>query len=287
MIRWQLSVFSVKITKGWLIYAPFVSQCHNLQNFKLYVSYFQGLKAPLKVLHRAQTIASFARSLEALGQSAQHGEDHGESKSEVICSSVMLVVQGLRSASTPLAVIWWYSSRFKGAIRQYWLQGPAAKKAKFGVDHVAYVDDLPAVIDKWSPSKIHVLEGVNCDRYTVFSTCPPDTKPQLQKKIDTYGFFLLSRIHPWPVISMRNFGSNSVFAFLRKWCRMRTAASGKPAKITKLLTVQLEKKWASKLFWNGSPCGGQEKPPLDSGRIEIGRTYVSWSPCIQHKRPSS
>ena len=46
------------------------------------------------------------------------------------------------------------------------MKGPVAKKAKFGVDHICYVDDMPAVISKWAPSKIFVLDGINTDRST-------------------------------------------------------------------------------------------------------------------------
>lgn len=44
------------------------------------------------------------------------------------------------------------------------LQGPVAKKSKFGVDHICYVDDMSAIISKWAPPKIFILDGINTDR---------------------------------------------------------------------------------------------------------------------------
>jgi hypothetical protein len=44
------------------------------------------------------------------------------------------------------------------------LQGPAAKKAKFGVDQVYYTEEVAKVIQKWSPNKVYLLDGINSDR---------------------------------------------------------------------------------------------------------------------------
>ena len=44
------------------------------------------------------------------------------------------------------------------------LQGPAAKKAKFGVDAVHYTEEVKEVIQKWAPSKVYLLDGTNSDR---------------------------------------------------------------------------------------------------------------------------
>jgi len=44
------------------------------------------------------------------------------------------------------------------------LQGPAAKKAKFGVDEVFHTEEVAQLIQKWAPSKLFLLDGVNSDR---------------------------------------------------------------------------------------------------------------------------
>lgn len=44
------------------------------------------------------------------------------------------------------------------------VQGPEVKKQKFAVDAVHYTEELREMFQKWSPSVIYVLEGVNPDR---------------------------------------------------------------------------------------------------------------------------
>jgi len=43
-------------------------------------------------------------------------------------------------------------------------QGPAAKKAKFGVDSVHYTEEMAEVLQRWAPTKLYLLDGVNSDR---------------------------------------------------------------------------------------------------------------------------
>lgn len=54
------------------------------------------------------------------------------------------------------------------------IQGPVAKKSKFGVDHICYVDDMSAIISKWAPPKIFILDGINTDsgRQSLTATFP-------------------------------------------------------------------------------------------------------------------
>jgi len=43
------------------------------------------------------------------------------------------------------------------------IQGPAAKKAKFGVDSVHYTEEMAEVLQRWAPTKLYLLDGVNSD----------------------------------------------------------------------------------------------------------------------------
>ena len=44
------------------------------------------------------------------------------------------------------------------------LQGLKDYQAKYAVDHVHYVEDIPQVLAKLNPVSLHVLSGTNTDR---------------------------------------------------------------------------------------------------------------------------
>ena len=47
------------------------------------------------------------------------------------------------------------------------LQGLKEYQAKYAVDHVHYVEDIPQVLAKLNPVSLHVLSGTNTDRCAI------------------------------------------------------------------------------------------------------------------------
>jgi hypothetical protein len=45
------------------------------------------------------------------------------------------------------------------------IQGPEHYKAKYGVDQVAYVDEMAQVLKDLNPAVLHLLAGINTDRW--------------------------------------------------------------------------------------------------------------------------
>jgi Xaa-Pro dipeptidase len=45
------------------------------------------------------------------------------------------------------------------------IQGPEHYKAKYGVDQVAYVDEMAQVLKDLNPPVLHLLAGTNTDRW--------------------------------------------------------------------------------------------------------------------------
>lgn len=54
-------------------------------------------------------------------------------------------------------------------------QGLEEYKAKYAVDEVHYVEDMPKVLAQLQPVSVHLLSGTNTDRYT----CTPPQLPSM------------------------------------------------------------------------------------------------------------
>jgi hypothetical protein len=110
-------------------------------------------------------------SLQLVGCTGCH-QEHDHIAQAVISSCAPQCQKHITSNSLGLLckIAWSYQAScpvsFATNVTSYVAQGLKEYKAKYAVDEVHYVEDMPKVLAQLQPVSVHLLSGTNTDRYT-------------------------------------------------------------------------------------------------------------------------